>query len=189
MFYFCGMVTNRLKGLIFKKLYDNLSNAEIISHNDSIWFIDREKEYWYFQLTKNGCLWWRHDFFVSFFPLFSLEESQFRDIISEWVEEVLNCRVITTTCYPYNFIRVVKEVLNCKVITTGFYFLTGQYLVKEVLNCRVITTVIEGHGGGGLVKEVLNCRVITTRRNVFTTVSQVKEVLNSKVITKNNDWV
>ena len=139
MFYFCGMVTNRLKGLIFKKLYDNLSNAEIISHNESIWFIDREKEYWYFQLTKNGCLWWRHDFFVSFFPLFSLEESQFRDIISEWVKEVLNCRVITTIFTKEFAGNSVKEVLNCRVITTRRNVFTTVSQVKEVLNSKVIT--------------------------------------------------
>ena len=55
-------VTDRLKQLIFKHLYKELGNAEIIPTQYSYWFIGREEKYWYFQLTESGCLYWRYDY-------------------------------------------------------------------------------------------------------------------------------
>jgi hypothetical protein len=89
-------MNDRLKNIIFKKLYEDLSNVEIIPYNNSIWFIDREKKHWYFEYEKSGILWWRYDFFKNFFNLFSFEKNDYEPIISEWVEEVLNYKVETT---------------------------------------------------------------------------------------------
>ena len=89
-------ISDKLKKFIFKKLYKDLSNVEIIPHKDSIWFIDRENEHWYFEFEKSGTLWWRYYFFEDFFKIFSLESNVYKSIISEWVEEVLNCKVNTT---------------------------------------------------------------------------------------------
>ena len=47
-------MNQNLKKIIFKKLYQDLSNVEIITHNESIWFIDRENKYWYIIYEKNG---------------------------------------------------------------------------------------------------------------------------------------
>ena len=102
----------RLKKIIFDKLYDDLSNVEIIPYNNSIWFIDREKEYWYFEYRKTGKLYWRWEFFRYFFQLFSLDMKEYEQIMSEWVEEVLNCKVDTT---KHEHLRIgfpVEEVLN-----------------------------------------------------------------------------
>ena len=59
---------NRIKEVIFKKLYKDLSKTEIIPYQNGIWFIDREKKYWYLEYKKNGDLycgcqlvgyWWK----------------------------------------------------------------------------------------------------------------------------------
>ena len=102
----------RLKKIIFDKLYEDLKNAEIIHFQNSIWFIDREKKYWYLEYKKSGHLWWRYDFFTNFFRLFSLEQSEFERVIAEWVEEVLNSRVNTTNLEKFIFMELVEEVLN-----------------------------------------------------------------------------
>ena len=39
------VITDKLKQLVFKRLYKELGDCEIIPYKDSIWFIDREKEY------------------------------------------------------------------------------------------------------------------------------------------------
>mgnify|MGYP003348120386 CR=1 FL=1 len=62
---------SRIKELIFKKLYQDLSNAEIIPYEGSLWFVDRENKYWYLEYVKSGDLWWRYDFFNNFFHLIS----------------------------------------------------------------------------------------------------------------------
>ena len=82
----------RIKKRIFDKLYEDLKHAEIIDCMGSIWVVDRDKEYWYLEYEKNGTLWWRYDFFTNFFLLFSMEKSQYRRVIADWVESVLNCK-------------------------------------------------------------------------------------------------
>jgi len=86
----------RLKKRIFDRLYEVLKDAEIIDCKDSIWFVDRDKEYWYLEYEKSGHLWLRRDFFINFFFLFSMEESKYERVVPEWVEEVLNCKVDST---------------------------------------------------------------------------------------------
>jgi hypothetical protein len=123
----------RLKKIIFNKLYEDLKNVEIIPYKDSIWFIDREKKYWYLQYEKSGYLWWRFDFFHRFFRLFSMERSEFELVIADWVEEVLNFKVGTTNRRYRNSNVSVEEVLNFKVdITHNSVYSTTK--VEEILD-------------------------------------------------------
>jgi len=124
----------RLKKIIFNKLYEDLKNVEIIPYNDSIWFIDRGKKYWYLEYEKNVTLWWRYDFFTNFFRLFSLEESEYERVIADWVEEVLNFKVDTTKKQFIHYQITVEEVLNSRVKTTFGVTYTIETKVKEVLN-------------------------------------------------------
>jgi hypothetical protein len=87
----------RIKKRIFDKLYNDLKGAEIIDCGDSIWFVDRDKEYWYLEYKKNGYLCFRYRFFDVFFQVFSLKQPEFERVIADWVEEVLNCKVDTIT--------------------------------------------------------------------------------------------
>ena len=134
------MVSDRLKQVIFKKLYMDLKGVEIIPYNNSIYFIDREKKYWYFEYEKNGELWWRYGFFSKFFRLFSLESNDYSIIMGEWVEEVLNCKVSSTKkrISLRNF--RVEEVLNCRVSLKNGLGTDGKDIVEEVLNCGVSLT-------------------------------------------------
>ena len=123
----------KLKKLIFNKLYKDLCGVEIIPYKDSIWFIDRDKKYWYLRYEKDGQLWWRYSFFTEFFHLFSMEELEFQWVISEWVEEVLNCKVETPTSGDGIHYYKVEEVLNCKVETPHKINLSPCSKVEEVL--------------------------------------------------------
>jgi len=94
----------RLKKRIFDRLYEKLKGTEIINCKGSIWFVDRDKEYWYLQYNKSGDLWWRYDFFTDFFLLFSMQQHEYEQVIADWVEEVLNCKVGTTMfAYWYDY--------------------------------------------------------------------------------------
>ena len=150
------VITDRLKQIIFKQLYKDLGDCEIIPYKDSIWFIDREKEYWYFEFDGSSTLWWRYHFFDSFFKIFSMSSDEFTPILSAWVEEVLNHKVSTTDFGMEVCGTVVEEVLNHKVTTTRKSFSCAETKVEEVLNHKVSTT--EGNIGtkSRLVDEVLN---------------------------------
>ena len=180
------MVSDRLKDIIFKKLYKELPKVEIIPYKDSVYFIDRDNKYWYFEYEKKGMLWWRYDFFHNFFVLFSLESHECEKVMGEWVEEVLNCKVNTTNLDYLEYLHWVEEVLNCKVNTTEGSFVLTSVKVEEVLNCKVNTTEKGLSFLNERVEEVLNCKVNTTDGNMWFGTSKVEEVLNCKVNTTSN---
>ena len=171
-------ISNGLKQVIFKKLYEDLSNVEIIPHKDSFWFIDRQNEFWYFEYEKSGTLWWRYFFFKSFFDLFSLESAEFQPIISEWVEEVLNCKVETTGNADNTSDLKVEEVLNYKVETTVHEGIQQNRKVEEVLNCKVEKTVGYPLETPVVVEEVLKYKVESTFLEYPNIKDSVEEVLN-----------
>jgi hypothetical protein len=106
-------MNTRLKKRIFDRLYEVLKDAEIIDCGDSIWFIDREKKYWYLEYEKSGTLWWKYNFFENFFLLFSMKQHKYEQVIAEWVEEVLNSRVKITRSTIMSLTTLVGNVLNC----------------------------------------------------------------------------
>ena len=109
----------RLKRIIFKKLDQDLGQAEIIvDDNKSIWFIDRANKFWYLELRSSGTLWWRYSFFRDFFPLFDLERIEYEPVIAEWVEEVLKRGVSSTNPNAYLNNLPVEEVLKRGVSST-----------------------------------------------------------------------
>ncbi len=128
----------KLKQIIFNKLYEDLKHVEIIPYDDSVWFIDRKEKYWYLEYRKSGDLWWRWEFFNSFFKLFSAERDEYEWVIAEWVEEVLNCKVETPYNYRWEPIPEVEEVLNCKVETPNTRVFSQVFLVEEALNYKSI---------------------------------------------------
>ena len=178
------MISNRLRDIVFKKLYKDLGHVEIIRNGDSIWFIDRKSKFWYFNyIIDINKLWWRGYFFSDFFNFFSINQSEFVPIISEWVEEVLNCKVNTTTATHQFSLKRVDEVLNCKVDTTKEIRPSLYPSVKETLNCNVDTTSVSQHLFLKEVEETLNFKVDTTKERLERFIFKVDEVLDYQVDT------
>ena len=174
------VITDRLKQLIFKHLYKVLGNCEIIHYNNSIWFINRDNKYWYFELDKDGTLWWRYDFFNSFFLIFSIDSDDFCPILSSWVEEVLNHKVSTTQRSWGLFVCRVEEVLNHKVSTTNGNCNFTITRVEEVLNHKVSTTDSVVFYNNLVVEEVLNHKVCATDVEMSVMNYVMEQVLNQK---------
>ena len=177
------MISEKLKSVIFDKLYQDLKHCEIIPYDGSIYIIARDNKFWYFEYDKGGTLWWRYDFFNTFFELFSLTYKQFQSILGEWVEEVLNCKVLTTLACSVKDTLTVEEVLNCKVLKSALSTSSKTKWVEDVLNCKVLIT--EGHllPLRLRMEEVLNCKVLTTNSTRVLANMVVEEILNYKVLT------
>ena len=137
------MITDKFKKIIFDKLTLDLSKVDIIFYDDSLWFIDRENEYWFLELQKGGVLYWRWDFFDHFFLLFTMEQDEYEPLIKEWVESVLNCGVRTTFGFLQYGYSVVESVLNCGVTTTSRRLNLYSPQMESVLNHGVTATVVE----------------------------------------------
>jgi hypothetical protein len=132
-------MNEKLKKIIFNKLYDDLSDVELIPFNNCIWFINRKKEYWYLQYEKSGLLYWRFDFFTEFFTLFSLEVSEFESVIGEWAESIFNghYKVNETYQFPPFGTSEVKRVSNLKVKSYGFINSDLHFGMQPVLNVNI----------------------------------------------------
>ena len=176
-------INDRFKKVIFKKLYNDLSHVEIIPYEKSIWFVGRNNKYWYLELKYNGHLWWRLNFFQQFFQAFSLDRIDYEPIIAEWVEEVLNYKVVTTTISGAACDPQVEEVLNYKVVTTKLDEDLVTYAVEDVLNHKVNTIIDGPRIAESKVEEVLNHKVNTIGVTTRVITGKVEEVLNHKVNT------
>jgi hypothetical protein len=172
----------RLKRIIFKKLDQDLGQAEIIvDDNKSIWFIDRANKFWYLELRSSGTLWWRYTFFNDFFPLFGMVREEYEPVIAEWVEEVLKRGVSSTILRSINRTTPVEEVLKRGVSSTLTDILMELRTMEEVLKCNVSSTFGSKTANILGVKEVLKREVYSTQCNVGLQGSRpVEEVLESK---------
>jgi hypothetical protein len=180
------MIPDRLKKIIFRKLYDDLSHVEIIPFKNSIWFVDRDEKYWYFELQKDGTLWWRYQFFSEFFILFSLVRDEFQSILAEWVEEILNSRVDKTIQLRNQEQLLVEEVLNSRVIKTSEHYFKESEIVEDVLNSKFDATSFSDSLTPRGMEEALNSRVNKTFGFNDYPIQGVEDVLKSRVDTTFN---
>jgi len=128
----------RLKRIIFKKLDQDLGQAEIIvDDSKSIWFIDRANKFWYLELRSTGTLWWRYTFFNDFFPLFGMVREEYEPVIAEWVEEVLKREVSSTLQSKIAYENQVEEVLNRKVNSTDAKYILPHWELEKVLQIKI----------------------------------------------------
>ena len=181
-------MNERLKRIIFKKLDQDLGQAEIIvDDNKSIWFIDRANKFWYLELRSSGTLWWRYSFFRDFFPLFGMERIEYEPVIAEWVEEVLK-RGVSLTLSGFPLMDVgVEEVLKREVYSTQCNVgLQGSRPVEEVLKPKTSPTTVDNLSAVVTMEEALKLGVSSflnfdTPRN-----REVGRALNNKVSSSNS---
>ena len=148
------MVSERLKNIIFNRLYKELGHTEIIPYEGSLYFIDREKKEWYLEYSNDyhRTLWWQFNFFNEFFSIFSLEYTEYSKIIGLWVGEVLNSK-IGKTDYVYfypksaveNLLTYNGESLNCKVGKTNVSYSQFQSEVEDILDGEIVSNKKHKH--------------------------------------------
>jgi hypothetical protein len=175
-------MNERLKRIIFKKLDQDLGQAEIIvDDNKSIWFIDRANKFWYLELRSSGTLWWRYSFFRDFFPLFGMERLEYEPVIAEWVEEVLK-RGVSLTLSGFPLMDVgVEEVLKHEVFSTLQSKIDYQNQVEEVLKRGVSSTNPNAYLNNLPVEEALKRGVSSTQRNHMNDCDEMEEALKRGV--------
>ena len=176
-------MNERLKRIIFKKLDQDLGQAEIIvDDNKSIWFIDRANKFWYLELRTSGTLWWRYSFFRDFFPLFGMERLEYEPVIAEWVEEVLKRGVSSTRQRQTSKRGTVEEVLKHEVFSTLQSKIDYQNQVEDVLKREVSSTLHrEFPLMDGGVEEALKRGVSSIQRNHMNDCDEMEEALKRGV--------
>ena len=187
-------MNDKIKKVISNYLVKDLYNVEIIYYRDSIWFIDRENRYWYFEYHKvDKHLWWRWSHFTQSLKIFSMDGEKEQSIFGELVNMILTKKQILEAKYPnkifktvgsvMNFEDKVDKVLNSEVKTTGYRPIFEFQKVDEVLNCEVETTERKDKERYQVVDKVLNCEVETTGEMNAEQLWEVDKVLNNEVET------
>ena len=172
-------MNERLKRIIFKKLDQDLGQAEIIvDDNKSIWFIDRANKFWYLELRSSGTLWWRYSFFRDFFPLFGMERIEYEPVIADWVEDVLKRGVSSTNPNAYLNNLPVEEVLKRGVSSTQRNHMNDCDEMEEALKRGVYSTQCNvGLQGSRPVEEVLKPKASPTTVDNLSAVVTMEEAL------------
>jgi hypothetical protein len=88
---------------------------------ESIWIINPKTERWMIELKKSGKLLYYYKFYDNFSMWFKEELSVFEQLITMWVEDVLNRGVSTTKWIWIERMRKVEEVLKRGVSTTNHF--------------------------------------------------------------------
>jgi len=170
----------RLKNIIKNKLSEDLSSVSIINYNGSIWFIDPKSKYWYLELyKKTKTLWWRLDFFEEFFILFSMEQREFVPIIIEWVEEVLDGKILSTLGDLPPSQVMVEKVLNGEVVSTRRQKLRQETQVEEILNAEGVSADSQIFVQEAIVQALMKNVIETTTPDSNSDYSRVEDALNS----------
>lgn len=169
------MISDKLKKIIFDELYFNLSDVEIICYDKSIWFIDVSNNFWYFQYTK-GTLWYRYDFFDKFFKFFSLNETQFKDVLLSWIQEIINDDAIKVKKKDMKRIKKLEESLNYKVTKFYGFPFDMETTVKEITQSNLDNSD----------EKVLICEVFKSRNKVLGT-NDVSQYRLNEVLSKWRD--
>ena len=190
----------KLKKLIAKYLLRDLNQVEIIYYRDSIWFIDRENRYWYFEYHKvDKHLWWRWSHFTQSLKMFSMDGEKEQSIFGELVNMILTKKQILEAKYPnkifktvgsvMNFEDKVDKVLNSEVKTTERKDKERYQVVDKVLNNEVETTIASHSGVYRKVDEVLNYDVEKTEGVFYNDEIITQEVLDfSAETTSEGHW-
>lgn len=175
-------MTDKLKQFIFNNLIKDLSNVEIIRHDESLWFINREKKYWYLELVKTGKLYWRYQFFTEFFNMYSIDREVYEPIIKEFVELVLNNGITSTVSIERRSNKPLEDALNNGITSTETTMAVSSKMVSTVLNNGITSTQVEyGVFRNEKVEDALNNGVTSTTYHPFAEHEKVDSVLNNIV--------
>ena len=187
-------MNDKLKKVIFNYLLKDIQKVEIIYYRDSIWFINRENRYWYFEYHKvDKHLWWRWSHFTQGLNIFSIDAEKEQYIFGELVNMILKKKQKLESKYPNKVFNTIGSVMNFEdkdedvskneIKTTNAYGWEPRAVVDEVLNCEVEKTTHRSVPNEVMLDEVLNCEVKTTKWKGSFHWLEVDEVLNCEVET------
>jgi hypothetical protein len=135
---------------------------------ESIWIINPKTKGWIIELEKSEKLWYYNPLYNNFSNWFKEERSVFEQLITMWVEDVINRGVLTTWDNRSFCLCSVEDVLKRGVSTTHVGGLGWNGMVEDVLKRGVSTTAMLPQTMDALVKDVIKRGVSITDHFVDT---------------------
>lgn len=124
--------------VINRLLNDAVEDADIYSHNGSVWLIFTERKQWVIELEKSGNLWYNYGFFKNLFNYVSLDVVINQDYIAEWVEDVIQNGVKDTNYLQSQFNWEIENVIQNGITNIEVSVATKCRPVEDVIQNGVI---------------------------------------------------
>lgn len=132
----------RYKQYVLNKLVSDLEGF-LVYYNPqfkSWWWINPDTKEWRFEFKDSGTLYWFYGWGDNFISKYSLEESEFEEVISRYVEHTLQNGVVNTTQKLLKYPVLVEHTLQNGVINTNSDDSYHAFRVEDTLQNGVINT-------------------------------------------------
>ena len=150
----------KYKQYVLNKLVSDLEGFLVYYNPEfkSWWWINPDTKEWRFEFKDHGTLYWFYGWGDNFMFKYSLEESEFVEVISRYVEHTLQNGVINTTG-----------------VTSA-----GGYFVEHTLQNGVVNSSPSGRFRKG-VEETIENGIVNTQRNFLYKTEDVEETIQNGV--------
>lgn len=129
----------RYKQYVLNKLVSDLEGF-LVYYNPqfkSWWWTNPNTKEWRFEFKDSGNLYWFYGWGDNFISKYSLEESEFEEVISRYVEHTLQNGVVNSSPSG-RFRKGVEETIENGIVNTQCNFLYKTEDVEETLQNGVI---------------------------------------------------
>jgi len=106
------MIHPKMMKTLSDKIKDDFSDVSVINLNGNIWFINPNSKYWYLQVNREGALFWREEYFSTFFTIFSLEYPETDEFLCLFVKEYMSTNIKKITSLDSDLNDLLDWVLN-----------------------------------------------------------------------------
>ena len=105
---------------VLNKLVSNLEGFDVYYNPQfkSWWWINPETKEWRFEFKKTGSLYWYYGWGDNFRMKYSLDDSEFEEMISRYVEQILQNRVVDTGYRHLNKFFLLEHIFQNRVTDT-----------------------------------------------------------------------
>ena len=128
----------------------------------SWWWINPDTKKWRFEFKESGTLYWFYGWGDNFISKYSLEESEFVEVISRYVEHTLQNGVVNTQYNDYHMITPVEHTLQNGVVNTLSLSEPIRYTVEHTLQYGVKQTLFESIPDSFGINDTLQNGVVHT---------------------------
>lgn len=173
----------RYKQYVLNKLVSDLEGF-LVYYNPqfkSWWWINPDTKEWRFEFKDSGTLYWFYGWGDNFISKYSLEESEFKEVISRYVEHTLQNGVINTVTIKFFAQHRVEHTLQNGVVNTHRPATLGRFWVEHTLQNGVVNSSPSGRFRKG-VEETIENGIVNTQRNFLYKTEDVEETLQNGVI-------
>ena len=154
----------KYKQYVLDKLVSDLEGFLVYYNPEfkSWWWINPDTKEWRFEFKDSGTLYWFYGWGDNFISKYSLEGSEFVEVISRYVEHTLQNGVINTIEPVFFESGRVEHTLQNGVINTLPRKREYRYYVEETLQNGVVNTHWKKNSNNTLVEETLQNGVVHT---------------------------